>query len=313
MSANPEVKLSPRRVGLLGVGGAAACLLIFAWPSVGHADLRAYWPLDEGMDTTTADLSGNGNVGTLVGDTEAGSPASPLPAATTPPAWITGVHGNALLFSTPTGVDPNYNHVEVSQSASLTDLGSAFTIALWIRQDSLDTSPGDGGGYQRVLSTPNYEIELGTSGDKTDYFWPYDGVNSQWEKAVGSSYLGSGGSPGEWYHMAVVYDGTNLKKYLNGALVANSVTAVAGPTITDVWSGAFAGSYLKLGSQTTPNKDWFIGALDDVAIWGDQFLTDDQIAGLYDGTLSPLSIPEPASAVLLLAALIGTIGWRRQR
>jgi len=267
------------------------------------------------MGTATADLSGYGNNGTLVGDTVAGSPASPLPNATAPPEWITGVHGNALLFSTPTLAIPanNYNHVEAPQSPSLTNLGSAFSFALWIWQDSLAGSPGGGGGYHRVLSTPNYEIELGVAGDPNDYFWPYAGANGQWQKAVGTSYLGSGGSLGQWYHMAITYDGANLRKYLNGSLVANSVTAVAGPTITDVWSGGFAGSLLKLGSQTTPNKDWFIGALDDVAIWGDQALSAGEIDGLYRGTLSPLDlIPEPSSAVLMLIGLLASLGARRR-
>ena len=297
----------------LAFAGGIALAVCWCVASPSQAGLRAYWPLDEGTGLTAADLSGHGNDGTLVADTEAGDPASPL-GPTAPPEWITGVHGGALLFSSPVaGADPNYNHVAVPQSASLTNLGTSFSIALWIRQDSLATSPGGGAGYQRLLSTPNYELELGTAGDTNDYFWPYATENAQWQKAIGTSHYGSSGTLGEWFHMAVVSDGTNIMKYINGAVVPSSVTAVAGTPIFDVWTAYFSGSNLKLGSQSFPNKDWFHGALDEVAIWGDQALTASQVAGLYNGTLTPLQIvPEPGGLLLAALALLGVISWRQR-
>ncbi|MHC4325139.1 MAG: hypothetical protein ACYSUX_12820, partial [Planctomycetota bacterium] len=48
--------------------------------------LVAYWPLDEGTGTTTADISGNGNNGTFVDA----------------PAWVSGKFGGALDFD---GID----------------------------------------------------------------------------------------------------------------------------------------------------------------------------------------------------------------
>jgi hypothetical protein len=97
--------------------------------------------------------------------------------------------------------------------------------------------------------------------------------------------------------MAVVYDGTNLMKYLNGQLVPDSVTAIPGATLFDEWQ--YSEAALKLACQTYPNKDWFIGALDDVAIWGEQYLTAEQVQGLYSGTITPDMIPEPATMALL--------------
>jgi hypothetical protein len=66
---------------------AAACLLILVMGATApiYADVNpvGQWKLDEGSGSTTADISGNGNTGTLVGS----------------PAWTTGHTGNALNFN----------------------------------------------------------------------------------------------------------------------------------------------------------------------------------------------------------------------
>ncbi|MBN1852426.1 MAG: LamG domain-containing protein, partial [Pirellulales bacterium] len=271
-------------------------LAIIMMATSANAGLRAYWAFDEGSGDATADLSGNGNTGMLVAETEAGDPPTALPG-TTLPAWTSGVSGGALLFGSPNG--SNYNSVHVAKSDSLKDLGSTWSFALWIRQDSNATSPGGGAGYQRLISCPNYELELGVPGWQYDYFWPYNPVNAAFQVDIGSSYIGRGGSLGEWYHMAVTYDGTELKKYLNGELVLDSVKNIPNQLIHNNWDDTgWTEAVLKLGNQTWPNKDFFMGAMDDVAIWGDQYLTAAQVAGLHQGQYTPLTIPEPGSVVL---------------
>ena len=60
-------------------------LLVF--PAVSNATLLGHWTCEEGTGTTTADVSGNGLTGTLVG--------------TTLPQWVTpgAVGSGALNFS----------------------------------------------------------------------------------------------------------------------------------------------------------------------------------------------------------------------
>ena len=83
-----------------------------------RADLVGHWTLDEGSGTTAADISGNGNDGTIVDN--------PVWDIT----WISGVNGGAMEFygvGTATG---NGDYVEIESSDSL-DITGPISIALW--------------------------------------------------------------------------------------------------------------------------------------------------------------------------------------
>ncbi|MBL4634489.1 MAG: LamG domain-containing protein, partial [Kofleriaceae bacterium] len=64
--------------------------------------------------------------------------------------------------------------------------------------------------------------------------------------------------PGEWQHIACVYDGTALRVYRNGINVAE--TPGTGPILTNGNSGVSL-------AQDNPDGDEFIGRLDQVRIW----------------------------------------------
>ncbi len=276
-------------------------VMVVAMGIVAQADLRGYWAFDEGTGSNAYDSSGYGNTGQLVAATEAGNPATPL-TGTTVPSWTTGVHGGALLFGTPNG--SNFNYVGVAKSDSLRYLGSTWSFSMWVRQDedAVSKNVGGGSGYQRLISCPNYEIELGVPGWKHDYFWPYG--TSAFQQDIGTT-----GPQDTWYHFALTYNGTNLTRYING--VANSIS-IPGQAINDIWKDGWDTALLKIGDQTWPDKDFFMGALDDVAIYGNQALTADQVLGLYNGTYTPLTVPEPATMMILgLGAML--LGKKRSK
>jgi hypothetical protein len=52
---------------------------------------------------------------------------------------------------------------------------------------------------------------------------------------------------------------------------------------------------------TSADRD-FLGGLDEFAFY-DEVLESTQVAGLYTGTVTPLTVPEPGTAVTLLAGL----------
>ena len=77
--------------------------------------LRAAYAFNEGINTTTADASGNANTGTL----------------TNGPVWTTqGRYGNAITFD---GVN---DFVSVPDNATL-DLGGTGTIETWVRLNAI--------------------------------------------------------------------------------------------------------------------------------------------------------------------------------
>jgi len=299
-------------------------LVVLLMATSARADLRAYWAFEEGSGDYAYDSSGNANHGLLYADTEAGwdednnVPLETL-TGTTKPYWISdyGTRDNySLLFSTPdpgSEEEDNWNSVLVAKSDSIKDLGETWSLALWIRQDSRKTTPGGGSQYPRMISCPNYELELGVAGWEYDYFWPYG--NGALQTDIGTSYIGAGGSLEQWYHMAVTYDGTNLRKYLNGTLVPDSVKNIPNQLLTNIWdTEGWANALLKLGTQTWPAKDWFIGAMDDVCIWGDEYLTQEDVTALVDGTypLPEPIVPEPGTLVLLICGAIGCLLIRRR-
>src|SRR6185436_3227460 len=97
--------------------GIIVCaLLLFAFldpltATAQTSSLAASWTLDEGAGTSTADVTGNANTGTLTGS----------------PAWVGGHSGNALNFSNAT------SYVSVAPSVSLNNLYSGgVTVMAWI-------------------------------------------------------------------------------------------------------------------------------------------------------------------------------------
>jgi hypothetical protein len=105
-----------------------------------------------------------------------------------------------------------------------------------------------------------------------------------------------------WYHLAMVYDGTNLLSYVNGAADGN--TAVPGILqATD--------NPLKIGAYAPINgvqsKDWFNGLIDEVSFYN-RALSSSEIAAIYNASsagkcftpVAPVVTTQPVNQVVLM-------------
>ena len=161
----------------------------------GTPGLVAAYPFSEGTGTMTADLSGNGNIGTLVGGT-----------------WTNqGKYGNALSFD-------GSSLVTVNDSASL-DLTTNMTLEAWVYPT---VTPGGDSTVLMKEQTGEMVYTLYSAAPSLPYAIINISTNSSGEQPVaGSKAL----KLNAWTHLAATYDGAMLRLYTNGTLVgSNAVT-----------------------------------------------------------------------------------------
>lgn len=197
------------------------------------AGLVAAYSFDEGSGTALTDVSGNGNVGTVRGA-----------------RFVTGRAGTALQFD---GYD---DWVTVADSASL-DLATGMTIEAWVKPTNWMS------GWETVV------LKERGAGALAYALYAHDGAPSPGGYAVPAGTINLGGpdeairgssalSVGSWVHLAATYDGSLLRFYINGALIASRaqsgfIEASASP--------------LRMGGNAAWSNEFFAGILDDVRIY----------------------------------------------
>jgi len=207
----------------------------------------SHWKLDEDSGTTAGD-SVNGNDGTISGA-----------------AWTTGKVGPALYFD---GSD----NVTVSHSANL-DITGPITIEAWIKAKGTGT-------YLTIVD--KYEHDAGidkgfsiySSGGKLR-FTIYSGANGA-ANAIGTSEL----RDDQWHHVAGLWDGGNIKVYVDGVLEKTSPWAYPPASTTND---------LGIGKRLSGwgGFNYFLGTIDEVAIY-DEALSGDEIQQHYQDGLAGL-------------------------
>jgi hypothetical protein len=186
------------------------------------ANLLAWWKLDDAPGSSTAYDSAGTNHGSLSG----------MDPGTD---WITGKVSGALDF------DGRDDFIQTGQS--LLSGRSAFTIAGWV-QTPLATGSKIGFWGQ------NNCIEFGL--DTTVRCWTAGGGSVQAPDALPT---------GEWHHVAVAGDGTNLKLYVNSVLVAT------GGSPTSSYGSSIYAFKIGAGQIWGATGNWLDGSVDDVRIY----------------------------------------------
>ena len=200
--------------------------------NVAPSGLMAAWAFDEGVGTTAGDASGNGNLGAIIG-----------------PTWTTaGKYGNALIFN---GVN---GWVLVNDAPSLR-LTSGMTLEAWVYPFSIPSTSCAGVNCQFM------DVVMK---DSDRYYLLASSYNNQRPEAGGIFesgkhvvYAPSRLATNTWAHLAVTYDRTMIRFYLNGSLVASAPETALFTTSTNP---LFIG-----GDQTM--LQYFNGQIDEVRVY----------------------------------------------
>ncbi len=193
----------------------------------------AAYNFDEGSGATVRDASGNGNTGTISGATWTSS----------------GKFGNALVF------DGVRARVSVPDATSL-HLTTGMTLEAWVNPATLPHAARD------VIYKGNDTYYLEASSSKKSRS-PAGGAIIR--RNVVESSPTSTLTPNTFTHLAVTYDGTTLRLFLNGVQVAAKVAR-----------GNIATSErpLEIGSDSIYGQ-YFDGTIDEVRVYNTALTAED--------------------------------------
>jgi hypothetical protein len=194
--------------------------------------LAAGWSFNEASGTSATDSSGNSNTATLVNGV----------------ARATGKYGGGLTF------DGGDDYLTVPNSSSLNISGTGLTLSMWINPQAL-LPGGDsvvlGKFWNATMTSPYYQYGLELAGGTVPVFY-VGTAGGPISASMGSALLLN-----QWNHLAVVFNGSQVQYYLNGALIT---TVSLSATITA------RGNPFQLGADNN-TQQFFKGSLDEVRIY----------------------------------------------
>lgn len=216
----------------------------YNWTNNLHQGLAVYYDFEDGGNTLT-DATGKYNASSI--------------ATVTPNQ--TGINGNSFL----------YNAVGRNQFGDVTEMDEvgAYTVNIWIKNpagtppDAIveRTQLASGGNTAiKMLSRPSGEIEC-------QFFNSSTGGNSA------GITSGAGADDGEWHMITCLYDGSELKTYIDGVKFLNtSASGTIAPT---------SQNFSLAGRRTSDGVDNWAGELDEFGMWS-RGLSEEELFSLYN-------------------------------
>ncbi len=212
--------------------------------------LRRY-KFDEGIDTNAASSGSESSAGTLTAGV----------------AWVPGRIGRGAV-----AFDATTDHVSAtSVSTGITD---QFTVACWANCTAAGNFPDIVANLSGTVK--GFLLRLDSTTGKPQFF-----VSLATDKSItssGASIVGAG-----WTHLAAVYNGTDIRLYVNGASAATPVAATGNIVFTGV-------TQLRIGNRSEAESQTFPGSVDEVRIYS-RALTAEDVAAVvaFTGTGDCLS------------------------
>jgi len=205
-------------------------------------DIVGAWDFDEGSGTVAKDVSGMGSNGALIN--------SPIWAAK-----VDCVSGTCLQF------DGLTNYVEMSGLTLSKIAGNKLTVEAWAKPTSLS-------GTQYIVSK-NGPFFLYMNGNK----FSASIYNGTWTSLAGNIALNN-----NWQYLIMVYDGSNIKLYVNG------VFDVSTPKSGNLAGNGCAQIGVYNNGGCAVRSMYFGGLIDEVRIYNEIFtvnrVRENYLAGL---------------------------------
>jgi len=246
---------------------------LFRKPNFGHPLARSLvglWVMNEGSGSKVFDLSGNGNIGTLVADTH----------------FVPGKFGSSLSFD---GGDDC-----ISLGAKTWQ--APFSIVLWVKVDQLSATIGRPQIFMGkwVVNDKCWEFDYGDAGSNCIGLAVSDGDNTNGTRNNANSVVID--STTEWFHVAATCNGVDeVCLYVNG--VADS-----GNPHSNTHNGSNVSSNVYIGKMQYEGAERYLdGKIDHVMIYN-RALSVSEIALLYR---EPFCMFERDPIELWSAATIG--------
>jgi len=208
---------------------AVGMLADLSYAKIDPKTAAGIWLFDEGSGNTARDSSVNKNNGTLKGGVK----------------WVDGKFGKALEFD---GKDGN---VEVPDNDTLNV--TAVTLAAWVKSEAKQLLDGN----VIVYKLASYVLQYWSTTINPGVF-------------VGGQWCGSGWLPqavmwdNDWHHVALTYDGSIQKFYVDGVFIGDNVACKGKIDI--------AANSLTIG---TGNTGFYTGSIDEVAVFNVALEEDD--------------------------------------
>ena len=261
-----------RSINSFGRAGFAVLLLGVLVSQAAVGEVISHWS----FDTDLSDSSGNGHDGTAVNGAAVSSSYSAF-------------GGSSLNLN---GADKQY--VQVANPAIQQ---SSFTIAAWVRPETLENDWTDIFGYWSGSAGNNYPFSFFLRSDNKVHVFFRPNIN---ELITTQTY----DLLNTWNHVAVTWDrdAKTMRIYVNGVEGASASTDAAN---VDMQASVSDWTIGRKDDSTTP----YDGYIDELWVF-DEALSADQVDRLMEVNV----VPEPSTmTLLLLGSLVGLFVYRRRK
>ena len=251
-SGNIEFGLTPNSFLVQG-GNVLGGTSVFSGPidilnGGANADLIGQWLLNEGSGTIINDSSINSNHGTLING----------------PVWVGGQGGNALSFD---GVN---DYAVIDRIAAYDNL-SGFTITMWINPDIVSGTQGLFQIWPHLESDSSLGIYLNNNTVNVTVAPDGSGNLDQDLNFSSTNFMS-----GNWQHLAVTWDGTDIELYVDGAFSSNhSYTGNINNSAANIILGA------RLQNYGSNEEIPYQGAMQDVRFYNN-YVDSSEVINIRD-------------------------------